>query len=195
MTDAGGRDVEFGKENAGYFEFKTPLGNDKGTELTIKMVHKFGTKHTLGKFRISVTTTKPPLSLKPLPEPIAKLLPIEADQRTPEQKAQLAQFYAAQDQELARLRQAVAEHGTVNDPRLPGAQDLALSARKPRFIEAWGRPGRAVDVSRAAVLWCRPAFTVRTTTPVSRTPRASGGTPPLRRPTPTEPSRSRRTRP
>jgi outer membrane receptor protein involved in Fe transport len=36
-----------------------------------------------------------------------------------------------------------------------GAQDLALSARKPRFIEAWGRPGRPVDVSRAAVLWRR----------------------------------------
>jgi hypothetical protein len=115
---------EFGKANSAYFEFKTPLTSTKEAELSITMVHKFGTKHTLGKFRISVTTTKPPLSLKPPPEAIAEVLTIEPAQRTPEQKKQMSDYFRALDPELRRLQQSAAEFGMPVDKRQPGAQDL-----------------------------------------------------------------------
>jgi hypothetical protein len=116
---------QFGKAHTGYFEFKTPINFEKGAELSIKMVQKFGTQHTIGHFRISVTTTKPPLSLKPLPEPIAKALMVEAGQRTPEQKAQIRNYFRSLDPQLKALQQALAEHPLPVDKREMGAQDIA----------------------------------------------------------------------
>jgi Protein of unknown function (DUF1553)/Protein of unknown function (DUF1549) len=115
---------KFGQEHTAYFEFKTPINTTKETELTITMVQKFGTKHTIGKFRIAVTTTQPPLSLKPLPEPIAQIITIEADKRTPEQKAKIRDYFRSLDPELKRLQQAVVEQGLPVDKRQPGAQDV-----------------------------------------------------------------------
>ena len=115
---------QFGKASTAYFEFKKPLTHAKDTELSIKMVQKYGTKHTIGKFRIAVTTAKPPLSLKPLPEPIAKALAVEAGHRTPEEKATISDYFRSLDPELKRLQQAVAEQGLPVDKRQPGAQDL-----------------------------------------------------------------------
>jgi hypothetical protein len=88
------------------------------------MVHKFGTKHTLGKFRISLTTTKPPLSLKPLPPAIATVIGIDKDKRTPEQQNQIREYFRSLDPELKRLQQSVAEHGLPVDKRQIGAQDI-----------------------------------------------------------------------
>ena len=115
---------QFGKEHIGYFEFKTPINHAKETELTIHMVHKFGTMHTIGKFRISVTTTKPPLSLKPLPAPIAKALGVEPSKRTPQEQAQIRDYFRSLDPELKRLQNAVAEQGMPVDKRQPGVQDI-----------------------------------------------------------------------
>jgi hypothetical protein len=114
-----------GKAHTGYFEFKTPISTEKETELTIKMVQKFGGQHTVGHFRISLTTTKPPLSIKPLPDPIATALAVEADQRTPEQKAQIRDYFRSLDPQLKALQQALAEHPLPVDKREPGAQDIA----------------------------------------------------------------------
>src|SRR5205807_2660468 len=49
---------------------------------------------------------------------------VAAAKRTPQEKAILEQAYLAQDRELARLRQEVADHAMPVDPRQPGAQDL-----------------------------------------------------------------------
>jgi hypothetical protein len=124
---------QFGKEHVGYFEFKTPINFEKETELTVHMVQKFGTKHTVGKFRVSVTTTKPPLSVKPLPPQIAKALQTAAEERTPEQKATIRDYFRSLDPELKRLQQLAAEHPMPVDKRQIGAQDIvwALINSKP----------------------------------------------------------------
>ena len=80
-------------------------------------------QHTIGKFRLYVTTSKPPLTLTPLPETWPGRWP-SSPQRTPQQKAELMQYFRGQDQELARLQRAVAEYGQPVDKRQPGAQDL-----------------------------------------------------------------------
>ena len=63
---------QFGKPQVAVFELQGKIGTMEGTTLTVTMVQKFGTDHTIGKFRISVTNTKPPVQLQgTVPENIA----------------------------------------------------------------------------------------------------------------------------
>jgi hypothetical protein len=114
---------QFGKAHAGHFEFKTPVNFPKGAEFTITMTQSFR-DHAIGKFRLALTTTKPPFNFVPPPENLRKILAIEPAQRTPAQQAELTQHFRSQDAELRRLQQAVAEFGQPVDARQPGAQDL-----------------------------------------------------------------------
>jgi hypothetical protein len=116
---------EFGKPQTATFEIDKPVGFAKGTEITFTLLQKFGGQHSIGRFRLSVTTAKPPLSLKPLPEAVAKILATEAAQRSPEQKAELTRYFRSHDTQLATLQQAVAEAAPPADKRLLGVQDLA----------------------------------------------------------------------
>jgi hypothetical protein len=115
---------QFGMPHTAYFELETPLNLPTGATLTATMAQEFGTQHTLGHFRLSLTSGKT-LSLKGPPAAIVKILGIEPAKRTPQQKAEMANYYHSLDPELARLRQVVAEHPMPVDKRLPGAQDLA----------------------------------------------------------------------
>jgi hypothetical protein len=115
---------QFGKAHTAFFELQQPLALPEGGTLTIQMVQNYGGQHTLGHFRFSVTTTKPPLTFQGPPEAIAAVLKVPTDKRTPQQKAQLSNYYRAQDQELARLQRELADHPKPVDSRHPGAQDL-----------------------------------------------------------------------
>jgi hypothetical protein len=116
---------QFGKAHTALFELKTPLTFEEGVELTFTMDFRFqGKDHNLGKFRLSVTKAQTPLTLKTLPPNIAKLLNVEPEERTPEQKAQLTAYFQSLDAELARLRRRVADYPLLIDQRQPGAQDL-----------------------------------------------------------------------
>ncbi len=116
---------QFGKQHTATFEFAQPIGFAKGTEITFTMIQKFGTAHTIGKFRLAVTTAKPPLSIKPLPENLVKILAIEADKRTPEQKMEVQNYYRSKDAKFNQMRQAVAESTPPPDKRRLGLEDLA----------------------------------------------------------------------
>ena len=116
---------KFGRANSAYFELTGPLTTAKDAELTFTLAHRSPhLQHTIGKFRLYVTTSKPPLSLTPLPEALARLLSVAPTQRTPQQKAELTQMFRNQDAEYARLQQAVAQVALPTDKRQPGAQDL-----------------------------------------------------------------------
>jgi hypothetical protein len=114
---------EFGKATTGYFQFAAPLNFKKGAEITVTLTQRFA-QHTIGKFRLSATTTKPPFNFVPPPEVLAKIIAVDPAQRTPEQKATLANHFRSQDAELKRLQQSIAEWGNPVDPRQPGAQDI-----------------------------------------------------------------------
>ena len=116
---------QFGKPHTAVFEIKDPIAFASGTELTITMVQKFpGKEHNLGKFRLSVTTSKTPIPLNGPPAPIAQILAVEPDKRTPEQKAEMTRYFRSLDPEYSRLTQRVAEVTMPVDKRHPGAQDL-----------------------------------------------------------------------
>jgi Protein of unknown function (DUF1553)/Protein of unknown function (DUF1549) len=116
---------QFGKPHTAVFEIKTPLAFPNGAELSITMVQKLPSKeHNLGKFRISVTTAKAPISLTGPPAPIAAILNTPPEKRTPAQKAELTRDFRATDAEYGRLAQRLAEFAVPVDKRHPGAQDL-----------------------------------------------------------------------
>jgi hypothetical protein len=116
---------QLGRGHVAVFETKEPLTIDNGTALTFTLEQHFaGKEHNVGKFRLSVTTSKAPLSLEGPPEPIAKILSVEPEKRTPQQKDEMLRFYRAQDAELLRLQAEAAAATPPNDPRLIGAQDL-----------------------------------------------------------------------
>src|SRR5262249_53305310 len=113
---------QFGKAHTAVFEIKDPSAFANGTELTITMVQKFpGKEHNLGKFRLSVTTSKGPFQLSGPPEATAKILTTEPEKRTPEQKAELTRHFRSLDPEYGRLVQRAAEYPAPVDKRHPGA--------------------------------------------------------------------------
>jgi hypothetical protein len=117
---------QVGKPHVAIFELAAPLDYPDGAVLTIVLDQRFnGKDHNIGKFRLSYTSKKPPITLTGPPEAIVKALAVPADKRTPEQKAVLANAFRALDGELPRLQQDLAAYPRPTDKRLLGAQDLA----------------------------------------------------------------------
>ena len=116
---------KFGKKPTATFELKEPLTFPNGAVLRFSLLQQYaGGQHNLGRFRLSVTTSRPPLSVKGPPPAIAKILAVEPAKRTAAQKAELTRYHRSQDTELARLTREAAEYGPPVDRRQPGAQDL-----------------------------------------------------------------------
>jgi hypothetical protein len=114
-----------GKNHVAVFEAQKAFGYPEGTTITVTLEHKFK-DHNVGKFRIALTSTKPPVLLQgQVPPNLTKILDIPADKRTPEQKAAVVNHYRSLDTELARLQRRVNEYTVPADARTLGAQDLA----------------------------------------------------------------------
>jgi hypothetical protein len=97
--------------------------------------HFAGREHNIGKFRISVTTSKNPLLKESLPAAVRQAILIPLEKRTPAQKAAVANYYRGLDSELKRLQDAVADAPPPADTRLLGAQDLAWALiNSPAFL-------------------------------------------------------------
>jgi len=112
-------DPQVGKAHTAVFETKQDVGGDGGSTLTFVFEQNYGSQHTIGRFRISATTSGRPVRLGGLPDPIAKLLAVPADQRTQAQKDELAKYYRSIAPELKAGRDQL------------GALQKELAAIKP----------------------------------------------------------------
>jgi hypothetical protein len=94
-------------------------------------------QHSLGRFRISVTTAPRPVKLDGLPKNITDLLAVAADQRTEQQQGELLTFYRGVDAELKKLQDAVAEakKPLPQDPKLQQLRDRLAQASQPLPVE------------------------------------------------------------
>jgi len=127
---------EFGKTHTAIFEVAAPIVNAEGTTLTFTLdQHWPGKDHALGKFRLSVTTSRAPFKLDGQPEAIAKILNIELPKRTPDQQAELTKYFRSLDPQLAQLIKVVADHPKPADKRIVGVQDLTWAlVNSPEFL-------------------------------------------------------------
>ena len=124
----------FGADNAALFKFDKPVSGGAGVYFTAVLDQRYGGKHTVGKFRLSVTTDADPKLQSPLTPAQIALLETPIDQRTPAQKDALRQMYLAQDKEYARLA-AEAANAPPSDARVLGAQDLVWALiNNPAFL-------------------------------------------------------------
>jgi mono/diheme cytochrome c family protein len=101
-----------GKKQIATFETKTPFGDEKGTLLTITLQQSTTRKlyHNLGRFRLSLTTGKKPLSLTGMTDLIVDTLNTPADQRTDFQKEELLEYYRTIDPQLKKLKDKELAH-------------------------------------------------------------------------------------
>ena len=127
---------QVGKPHTAVFEAREPIAFPGGVQLTFTLDQQYVDKqHNLGKFRISVTTAKPPITLGGPPAVVAKVLSVEPEKRTDAQKAELANYFRSLDGELARLQREAANYALPSDKRLLGAQDLAWALmNSPGFL-------------------------------------------------------------
>lgn len=127
---------KFAEPHTAIYETAQDVGNPGGTLLTFTLDQQFGGQHTIGRFRISITGAKRPLSLQGPPAPIAAILAVASDARTPEQKTALANHFRSLDTELATLQRLAADAAKQPEAyRLLGAQDLAWALlNSPAFL-------------------------------------------------------------
>jgi len=90
------------------FETSEPVGFNGGTELQITMVQRFGQRHNLGRFRISVAVAKKEVGVS-LPEEFRVTLDTPQRLRTKPQNDALARYFRTIDSDGQKLQAALAE--------------------------------------------------------------------------------------
>lgn len=125
---------ETGKNHTAIFFTQAPVGVEGGTVLTFTLEHQYGSNHVLGRFRLSVSTDPAAADTLPVPEHILALVRVPIEQRTPEQKAQLAEHYRSIDPALAADRARLDLLRTVIAPQAEAARlEAALAAQTPQL--------------------------------------------------------------
>lgn len=96
---------QVGKSHEAVFEFKEPLTLAENQSLTVVLKQLHGGGHLIGRPRVSLTASKDPLRLQPLPPDIAKALATPREQRAADQKFELARYQQTEHtrRELAKL--------------------------------------------------------------------------------------------
>jgi len=120
-----------GKMHWATLEFKKPVNFEGGTRFKVVLHQRFqGKQHWLGRFRISLTASKGPISLG-VPLKIAELLNIPQEKRTAEQTTTLFTAFKGRDAELIKKKAALA---TANKP-LPADTKLQEFQRKIKLAK------------------------------------------------------------
>lgn len=94
---------EFGRPHTALFQIRSPLASEAEATLSCKLSCQFGRQHTLGRFRLSVTTAASS-QLRPLPDEIRALLQKPAEQRNDGEKQKLAAYHRDQDAEYVAAK-------------------------------------------------------------------------------------------
>ncbi|MBC8350730.1 MAG: DUF1549 domain-containing protein [Planctomycetes bacterium] len=133
------------------FETKEDIGHDGGTVLTFLLHQHFNSgQHSLGRFRLSVTTSTGPILLEGLPQNVTDILAIAVDQRDDKQRADLLAYYRGIDGELKKLQAALtnAQQPRPVDPKLKQLRDKLAEVSKPLPVDLKLAQRRAdVDLS------------------------------------------------
>ena len=113
----------FGEAHVAVFETAEDLAAEGGLLLVARLQQSYGSRHTLGHFRLSATGSARPVRHLVLPGDVLAALTTPPEERTPEQAAALHAHYVPTQPDL------------VEKIRLGATQDLAWAlANNPAFL-------------------------------------------------------------
>jgi hypothetical protein len=98
--------AQVGQPHYAAFEFKKPVGDDKGTRLRFEMNMPRTGKYTIAHFRLWVTTSDWPLNLNGLPMAAAEALKKPAKDRSKEEQAAITNYWKEADPDFRKLNLA-----------------------------------------------------------------------------------------
>ena len=133
-----------------------PLAGQKQTLLTFTLDQKYHMAgHTLGRFRISVTSDKNVINRLRVPAEILAIVDTPSDKRTPEQTTKLAAHYRTIAPSLKPLRDEIAklEKSKPAMPTVPVMEELAPDKRRESYVMLKGNflaKGEAVEAQLPA---------------------------------------------
>ncbi len=130
-------DPKTGASHMATLEFKQPLSIAGGATLSFSLNQQYtDSMHTLGRFRLSVTTAKTPVSFG-TPSAIADILAIASDKRDEKQKSTLLSHFRESDSELKKLQLALsdAKKPRAADPKIGVLQATITRVSEPLPID------------------------------------------------------------
>jgi hypothetical protein len=141
---------ELGRDQSASFESSQalPAAKDQLLEFTLHQNYEDG-QHALGRFRISVTDSKPPLTLD-LPPEIGSIFAKPSGKRTDAEAQALLAKIRTEDKHYQELQAAVAaEQGMQADPHIKEIEDRLAAAQQPLPIDPkLQQMSRALELSR-----------------------------------------------
>jgi mono/diheme cytochrome c family protein len=90
---------QVGRTHAAVFELREPLVPTAATKLKIVLKQRHGGGHLIGRTRLMISDAAPPVRLDVMPEPIAAILAISSEQRSEQQRIDLALFQQMEEVE------------------------------------------------------------------------------------------------
>ena len=131
---------QVGNRHIATFKAEKPFGFDSGTRITISLWQSSVLRHFhgLGRFRISVTTTKPnekeSLPLLGITDMIATTIATPADRRSSMMQQDLRDYFRMVDPALAEIRKAAEQHNrkAPPDPRHTTKAQVIEEMKSPR---------------------------------------------------------------
>ncbi|HND51070.1 MAG TPA: DUF1549 domain-containing protein [Pirellulaceae bacterium] len=127
-----------GENHVAAFETASPVGGDGGTTLTFLLHHNFQSgEHSLGRFRISVTSSTAPITLDKQPDAVTGALAVAADQRNDEQKKAISDYFRSIDPDLKKKQEAVAaaKQPRPVEPKLQQLRSELAAAQEPLALD------------------------------------------------------------
>lgn len=149
-----------GQPSLAVFELKADPTIEGDATLTIAMTQNFGSRHTLGRFRLSSSTATRPVRAagNGLPQKVAEIAAIEPSQRTDPQKHELAAFYRTLAPSLAATRNQLGDLQKQRDAIFGAVRTTLVSMSGPsRMMRVLAR-GNWLDDSGEVVQASPPAF-------------------------------------
>ena len=143
-----------GKPHFAVVELQDKVGGGGETVFTVKLHHDYGTKHTLGQFRIAATTAAAPVLVKdsaPRSKEVEAVLATAPAQRTAKQTAELAAHYRTLAPLLEPVRKQIAAlEGRIDAVNKAMSRTMVAMPVEPRMVRVLPR-GNWLDDSGPAM--------------------------------------------
>jgi len=141
-----------GQAHAAVFQFKQPLSLDGETSLVLSLEQFHGARHTIGRFRLSVSAAEnPAAALTGLPAQIASVLRVDPGKRDGKQKQSLADYYRRIAPALADARKQLQQLQAQRKKLAESFPELLVTvSTKPRMMRILPR-GNWLDDSGPVV--------------------------------------------